>query len=70
MDEHDWAQDMAAAERDAAVSARRLAAAREARQAGRTDCVDCGAVIPPGRLAALPQAVRCTDCAAAREMER
>ena len=27
-------------------------------------CVDCGRVIPAGRLEALPTATRCVDCAA------
>ncbi|ENQ8777172.1 TraR/DksA C4-type zinc finger protein [Salmonella enterica] len=31
------------------------------------DCEDCGCVIPPGRLAAIPDAVCCVDCQALRE---
>ena len=69
-DEHDWAQEIAAAEREGAVAARRRAARREALSAGRPDCADCGAPIAPARLAAVPSAVRCVDCAAAMEAGR
>ena len=29
---------------------------------GRVLCLDCGEPVPPARLAALPQALRCRDC--------
>ncbi|EAA8891690.1 TraR/DksA family transcriptional regulator [Salmonella enterica subsp. enterica] len=32
------------------------------------DCEDCGCVIPPERLAAIPDAVCCVDCQALREV--
>ncbi|EAO9266757.1 TraR/DksA family transcriptional regulator [Salmonella enterica] len=34
------------------------------------DCEDCGCVIPPERLAAIPGAVCCVDCQALREARR
>lgn len=42
---------------------RRIGEARRALAEGRYGkCVDCGAEIPEGRLAAVPEAVRCLDC--------
>ena len=34
---------------------------------GVTECVECGKPIPPERLAALPSADTCIDCASAAE---
>ena len=42
---------------------RRIAEARKALAAGTYGkCADCGQQIPPARLAAVPEAVRCLDC--------
>ena len=42
---------------------RRIEEARRALAAGTYGtCVDCGAEIPPARLAAVPEAVRCLPC--------
>lgn len=42
---------------------RRIAEAREALSAGTYGtCKNCGRKIPPERLAAVPEAVRCIDC--------
>lgn len=49
--------------RSAHTAAVAIAAVRDRlRQAGRIDCVDCGAAIPPERRLALPSACRCVDC--------
>ncbi|EBW4028010.1 TraR/DksA family transcriptional regulator [Salmonella enterica subsp. enterica serovar Newport] len=34
------------------------------------NCEDCGCVIPPERLVAIPDAVCCVDCQALREVRR
>ncbi|MBH2716606.1 TraR/DksA C4-type zinc finger protein [Serratia marcescens] len=34
------------------------------------ECEDCSRLIPPARLAALPQAVCCVDCQELRERKR
>ena len=36
---------------------------------GVVECRDCGVDIPPGRLAALSNCVRCVDCQIAYEKE-
>ena len=42
---------------------RRIDEARQALAEGRYGrCVNCGTEIPPARLAAVPEAVRCLDC--------
>jgi len=35
---------------------------------GSHDCIDCGGKIDPARLQALPDAVRCIDCQAKKEL--
>ena len=36
---------------------------------GSVECLDCGVEIPPGRLAALADCIRCIDCQIAHEKE-
>ena len=73
-DEGDRAADLA--DMDRAIALRAWQAAQQADAAGAAPldadgaarCVECGAVIPPARLAARPDAVRCFDCQTAREL--
>lgn len=72
MDEADIANDLAQAEREAAVQAQ-LAAGAAPRcaprhdRSGRRICVMCARILSPQRLAAVPHAVACTHCESADE---
>lgn len=66
MDAVDAANDQADAEREKAVDAV-LKRARPARPTRRERCRDCGEPIGAARLAALPNAARCIDCAELEE---
>ncbi|MEX0732858.1 MAG: TraR/DksA C4-type zinc finger protein [Aquisalimonadaceae bacterium] len=48
-------------ERDAAI-ARQRALMQPATPSPDGNCIDCGDPIPAGRLAAKPDAARCTEC--------
>ena len=65
MDIADRAQAREAENLDDALSAQRRAAALDA--PGTDICADCGEDIPSERRAAMPSAIRCTDCQAFAE---
>lgn len=54
----DFAEILAAAERDAGIARVQAAVA----ETGAADCADCGDAIPDLRRAAVPFAVRCAGC--------
>lgn len=70
MDDLDRAKELEMRERQAALE-RALAQGRETEAPliidGVRCCIDCGQPIPPARLAARPQSVRCIDCKQERE---
>jgi DnaK suppressor protein len=72
-DEADRANDTAQFINDLALRQHRLAAPTTATlhqvAGGAMECLDCGVEIPPGRLAALSDCIRCVDCQTAHEKE-
>lgn len=73
-DEGDRAADLADMDRAIALRAHQAAMQADATGGpqmdteGRARCRDCGAVIPPARLAARPGACLCLECQTAREL--
>lgn len=67
-DEHDFAQDIAARERDYLIGKRRPL--EMAAVATDGDCEDCGAEIPDERRKAAPWASRCVACQVMHERMR
>ena len=73
-DEGDRAADLA--DMDRAIALRAWQAAQQSDSVGaalrdaegQARCLECGAVIPPARLAARSGATRCVDCQSAREL--
>jgi len=65
MDIADEAQAMEAAHLASALAARPglSVEAQERDRHGRVVCLDCGELIPAARLAAIPDACRCVECA-------
>lgn len=73
MDEADWAKRYEQEDRERAINA---ALAREQQPPqqfdddGQVICIECGDRIAPARLAAKPDAARCTDCKSALEQRQ
>lgn len=69
MDDMDMIQDLVLARQEAAVAALRAEAARDRAVPPplRRECAECGCDIPAARLARVPTAFLCVDCASERE---
>ncbi len=71
MDDADRAQCLEELQRETALAARAMATPEKARtQDGARVCLDCDEKIEPPRLAANPQATRCTQCQQRHERKR
>ncbi len=64
-DEIDQAESVTVLLREHAIAAACAAAIALSEPSGATHCAACGVEIPPRRLAAVPAARHCVDCAAA-----
>jgi len=70
MDDADYAKINEQRDRDRALARALTRAEQPAQQideTGQVICLDCGDPISPARLAARPDAARCTDCKTALE---
>lgn len=71
-DDLDRAKDLEMHQRDVAIK-KQLAGAVETEEPLIVDgvhcCVDCGGEIPPKRLEARPESVRCIDCKTYKEFQ-
>ncbi|EAN2563488.1 TraR/DksA family transcriptional regulator [Salmonella enterica] len=68
MDNIDRASELEAQFTERSLAEHQYRAHRPVPVAAVRDCEDCGCVIPPERLAAIPDAVCCVDCQALREV--
>ncbi|EPA2995527.1 TraR/DksA family transcriptional regulator [Salmonella enterica] len=68
VDELDRAQELAAQFNERCLAEHMRQAHQNTPALAVRDCEDCGCVIPPERLAAIPDAVCCVDCQALREV--
>lgn len=73
MDDLDRAKTLEMRERQASLE-RALASGRETERPRIIDgvrcCLDCGEPIPPARLEARPESVRCIDCKTINEKKK
>lgn len=69
-DQFDRAQELETLFRNAAISNRPIQAEEkpDEDEDGNRYCLNCGSVVPPKRIEALPNAVRCVSCQSRKEL--
>ncbi|HCH3753755.1 TPA: TraR/DksA C4-type zinc finger protein [Vibrio parahaemolyticus] len=69
-DQFDRAQELETLFRNAAISNRPILAEEkpDEDEDGNRYCLSCGSVVPPERIGALPNAVRCVSCQSRKEL--